>query len=139
MPQKLTPEVAAVFNSYPPMAREKLLDLRKLIFATAADLPNKPSIEETLKWGEPSYLTQEGSTIRIAWKAKSPNQYAMYLNCKSVLVETFRELYRDSLKFETNRAIVFDFNQKIPTAELQHCIGLALTYHLVKHQPMLGA
>lgn len=135
----VSPQVAAVFNSYPPVMKDKLLELRNLILITAQELPSKPVIEETLKWGEPSYLNKGGSTIRIAWKAKSPNQFAMYFNCKSLLVETFRELYRDILKFEGNRAIVFTPNQTIPVAPLQHCIELALSYHSRKHKPLLGA
>jgi hypothetical protein len=138
VPNKPNPNVSIVFNSYPPEIENRLLDLRTLIIATAEQLPHKPVIEETLKWGEPSYLCKGGSTIRIAWKAKSPDQYAMYFNCKTLLVETFRELYRDVLKFEGNRAIVFTDKQVIPKTELEHCIELALCYHSRKHLPLLG-
>lgn len=139
MTQKLNPEVAAVFDSYPTEIKERLLDLRKLILTTADQLPGKSVLEETLKWGEPSYLNKGGSTIRIAWKNKLPNHYAIYFNCNTLLVETFRELYRGILKFEGNRAIVFTADQTIPVAALQHCFELALTYHSCKHKPMLGA
>ncbi len=49
------PAVADVFNNYPPEMRKKLLFLRALIFETAAEL-DVGEIEETLKWGEPSYI-----------------------------------------------------------------------------------
>ena len=69
-------------------------------------------LEETLKWGEPSYLTTEsksGTTIRIDWKPKHPNQYAMYVNCKTTLVDTYRSLFPE-LTYEKNRAIIFGIN-----------------------------
>ena len=37
-------------------------------------------LEETLKWGELSYITEIGSTLRMDWKPKSPNKkYYIFL------------------------------------------------------------
>ncbi|MFS1513018.1 DUF1801 domain-containing protein [Chengkuizengella sp. SCS-71B] len=132
------PEVAEVFNKYPETMRQKLMFLRKLVLDTASDLEEVNNIEETLKWGEPSYLTKSGSTIRMNLKKSNSDQYAMYFVCTTNLVETFRELYGESFKFEGNRAIIFDKNDEVPINELKHCISLALTYHRRKHLPMLG-
>ena len=132
------PEVAEVFSKYPPRMRIKLLYLRQLILETASEIEPAGAIEETLKWGEPSYIAKRGSTIRVAWKKSSPDQYAMYFHCKTRLVDTFKELYRDSFKFIGNRAIVFSDDDEIPVHELKHCIALSLTYHQIKHLPMLG-
>jgi len=132
------PEVAQVYKSYPTQMRKPLLALRQLILETAAETKEIIALEETLKWGEPSFLTKTGSTIRIAWKKTHPDHYAMYFHCKTRLVETFRELYNDILEFEGNRAIVFHINDTIPVNELKHCILLSLTYHQRKHLPMLG-
>jgi hypothetical protein len=126
--------VAAVFESYPPKIRRKLLGLRRLVLETAKS-KGVGEVEETLKWGEPAYLTPEtksGSTIRIAWKRSSPTQYAMYFHCQTNLVATFRELFPDSFRFEGNRAIVFHENDAVPTEQLSLCIAAALTYHLTK-------
>ena len=73
------------------------------------------------------------------WKKSKSEQYALYFHCQTKLVETFKELYRDKFEFEGNRAIVFKENDEIPTDELKHCISLTLTYHRIKHLPMLGA
>jgi hypothetical protein len=113
--------------------------LRQLILETALNAEDVNKLEETLKWGEPSYLTKNGSTIRIAWKKTTPNQYFMYFHCKTKLVDTFKELYSDIFIFEGNRAIIFNENNEIPIKELKHCISLSLTYHLRKHLPLLGA
>ena len=55
--QITNPQVAAVFNNYPENMRKKLMFLRELIFDTAAATEGVGKLEETLKWGEPSYLT----------------------------------------------------------------------------------
>ncbi|MEO0489104.1 MAG: DUF1801 domain-containing protein [Cyanobacteria bacterium J06659_2] len=130
--------VAEVFESYPKPMREKLFFLRQLILDTASETEGIEAVEETLKWGEPSYIAKGGSTIRIDWKQSKPQQYVMYFHCKTKLLNTFKALYRDQFQFEGNRAIVFDEHDEIPTDELKHCISLALTYHSRKHLPMLG-
>ena len=132
------PEVAEVFNNYPDHIRKKLLKLRQLVLDTASETEAVSGLEEALKWGEPSYLTNSGSTIRMDWKESKPDQYSMYFHCKTKLIDTFKELYSDKFNYEGNRAIVFKIDEKIPIDELKHCIFLSLTYHGRKHLPMLG-
>ena len=133
------PKVEEVFNAYPKDVKPQLLYLRKLVLEAAKEVNQLGTLEETLKWGEPSYLTKHGSTVRMDWKPKKPNQYAIYFKCTSKLVLTFKMIYKDTFKFEGNRAIVFKLNDKVSATELKHCITLALTYHKVKHLPLLGA
>ncbi|WP_298540683.1 DUF1801 domain-containing protein [uncultured Aquimarina sp.] len=135
---KTNPKVASVYQDYTDSVREKIMDLRNLIIETAKATEGITNLEETLKWGEPSFLTEKGSTIRIGWKKGKPNQYAMYFQCTSKLVTTFRVLYKDTFQFEGNRAIIFPMNSNIPKKELKNCITAALTYHKVKHLPTLG-
>jgi len=139
-PLKITthPKVEEKFNSYPKEIREKLEYLRQLIIETASEIETITELEETLKWGEPSYLVKKGSTIRIDWKTKTPQQYALYFKCTSKLVLTFKEIYGDFFSYEKNRAIIFKMNDQIPKEALKECIGLALQYHLVKHLPRMG-
>ena len=132
-------DVIKLINSYPPLICEKLLFLRQLIFEVAKETDEINKLEETLKWGEPSYLTKNGSTIRIDWKQTKPVQYAMYFHCKTSLIETFKEVYSDTFKFEGNRAIIFNKDDVLPVSELKHCVLLSLTYHQIKHLPLLGA
>lgn len=135
---KSNPKVELVLNNYPEYVKDKILKLRKLIIETATEIDGLSHLEETLKWGEPSYLTKQGSTVRIDWKSKTPNQYAMYFKCTSKLVPSFKLIYKDTFNFEGNRAIVFDLENNIPEKELKNCIKAALTYHKVKHLPNLG-
>lgn len=132
------PDIEAKFQSYPEAVKPKLAHLRKLILATAEAHPDIHQIEETLKWGEPSYLTRKGSTLRIDWKEKTPQQYAMYFKCTSKLVPTFKAVFGDIFSYENNRAIIFEMEEEIPEGALRECIELALTYHTVKNKPLLG-
>jgi Domain of unknown function (DU1801) len=135
---KINPEVELVFRNYPESVRNKMLILRGLVVETAKEIDGLNMLEETLKWGEPSYLTKNGSTLRMDWKSKTPNQYAMYFKCTSRLVETFKMIFKNNFNFEGNRAIVFQMEDDIPKDELKDCIKAALTYHKVKHLPTLG-
>lgn len=132
------PRVFPIFESYPPEVNNQMRNLRQLILDTASEMEEINELEETLKWGEPSYLAKKGSTIRIDWKVKTPDQYAIYFKCTSKLVETFKHIYSKKFNYENNRAIVFKLNDKIPKEELKHCISLALNYHNIKKLPWLG-
>ena len=138
MEVKQNPDVIKKFDSYPPHIKVKINALRKLIMDTANKLESVDSLEETLKWGEPSYLTKHGSTIRMDWKEKAPEQYAMYFKCTSKLVGTFKEVFGDTFNYEKERAIIFALDEKIPKKELSKCIQTALQYHKVKNEPNLG-
>ena len=133
------PEVENVFDNYPKVMHSKMMHLRKLILEVAASTDGIDQLEETLKWGEPSYLTKKGSTIRMDWKTKQPDQYAMYFKCTSRLVPVFKEMYGHILNFEGNRAIIFSLKDRIPSKVIKQCIKMALTYHKVKRLPLLGA
>lgn len=135
---KTHPEVDRVFAAYPDQVSVKMQFLRNLVLQTATEIEQLDSLEECLKWGEPSFVTKHGSTLRMDWKSKTPDQYALYFKCTSRLVETFREVFGDLFQYEGNRAIVFHLDQNIPVPELKSCIKATLTYHKVKHLHRLG-
>lgn len=133
-----TKDALSVIDAYPTHVSDRLYVLRQLILDCAEEIVSIKTLEETLKWGEPSYLAKKGSTIRIDWKAKNPDQYALYFKCTSKLVATFREVYGDTFNYENNRALLFQLDQKLPKKEIKQCIKAALTYHSVKELPNLG-
>ena len=136
-PPFATASVRAKFNAYPGEVRARLIALRKLIFETAQSLDGVGEVEETLKWGQPSYVTpvsKSGSTIRID-RFKDGGGYAMYFHCQTDLVVTFRELYPAHMTYGGNRCILFGASEKVPAKALSHCIGLALTYHARQKSP----
>ena len=128
------PKVAAAFSSYPKQVRTRLLALRRLILETASATDGVGPLEETLKWGQVSYLTREsksGSTIRIDQVKSESGRYALYFHCQTDLVETFRRHYPE-LAYGGNRCILLDASKEMPKHVLRHCVALALTYHANK-------
>ncbi|WP_339768840.1 DUF1801 domain-containing protein [uncultured Paraglaciecola sp.] len=131
-------DIQAVLARYPPHAISQFISVRQLIFLLANENELSP-VEETLKWGEPSYKVKSGSAIRIDWKAKDPNFIKVYFHCQTILLETFKELYPKDFMYEGNRAIAIPLTSMIEHTPLRHCLTLALQYHTLKHQPLLGA
>ena len=134
---EINPAVHSVFENYPDDVREKLLNIRRIIIETAQEASGVEILEETLKWGEPSYLSRHGSTVRVDWKTKNPNQYAIYFKCTSKLVPTFKRIYGELFTYERDRAIIFEMEDEIPENELKNCIRAALEYHKRKRKPDL--
>ncbi len=127
--------VQAAFAEIPEPLRGKLLRIRRLIFETAVRTEGVGEITETLKWGQPSYLTEKpksGSTIRLGFTKESPSRAALFCHCQTDLISSYRELYRDQFDFEGNRALIVRSETPFPKKALSHCIALALTYHLRK-------
>jgi len=126
--------VTAVFESHPPATRRRLMELRRLILDTAAATAGVGRIEETLKWGQISYLTAEtrsGTTIRID---ANKIGIAMFVNCKTDLVARYRENYPKTFVYEGDRAVLFEDGKSIDDDALRHCIAMALTYHRRKRE-----
>ena len=129
------PRIQSIERDYPQQALDKLELVRQLILKTASDDENITQLEETLKWGEHSFVVKKGSTIRIDWKEKYPKDIAIYFKCTSLLVPTFQKLYGNLFKYEKTRAILIPFSSHLPEKELGHCIHLALNYHRLKKDP----
>jgi hypothetical protein len=129
------PVVEKAFDIFPRPVRKKLMALRCLIIDVASETEGVGELTETLKWGQPSYLTQRpksGSTIRLGREKKTAGDFAIYFKCQTSLVPTFKKLHKNKFRFEGNRAILFNLDDKIPIPELSQCIAMALTYHLNK-------
>ena len=129
---KLPREVSRAFDALPAPIGRRLLQVRALIFATAAAQDEIGGLTETLKWGEPAYLTDEtgsGSTIRLG-HLKGSEQAAILFNCRTTLVDSFRERFPDRFEYRQTRALLLPVAGKLAKQELGVCLSLALTYHL---------
>ena len=124
-------ELNRAFGALPAPIGKRLLQVRELIFATAAADKHVGRLTETLKWGEPAYLTDEtgsGSTIRLG-RVKDSDAPAILFNCKTTLIDTFRERFPDQFEYRQTRALLLPVSGKLPKRELSICLSLALTYH----------
>jgi hypothetical protein len=131
MGQKMPAEVGAVFATFPGPVRELLADVRETILKLAAETPGVGRITETLKWGQPAYLTAEtgsGSTVRLGQIKGEPGHAAVFFICHTHLVDRFREMMPDAFRYEGDRAILLPIGSPVPEA-LGLCLGMALTYH----------
>ncbi|WP_447037083.1 DUF1801 domain-containing protein [Vibrio alginolyticus] len=129
--------VKARFDEYPKHVRIRIEELRNIVLTIASEL-KLGEVEESLKWGEPSYSVKTGSPVRMDWKQKTPSRYYLFFNYQTKLVDTFHELYSDSLEFQGNRAIILSLSAPLPEASIKSCLELALTYQKRKNLPLLG-
>lgn len=133
------PQVAALFERFPAPARKLLLEIRRSILAIGKQVDSIGGVDESIKWGEPSYSTIAGSPIRLGWSPKSPDHVCVFFHCQTKLVSTFRILYPDTFVFDGNRCLRLPLKAQLPKHELAQCIELALNYHKLKKLPLLGA
>lgn len=129
------PNVEQTFAALPEKARDGLLALRGLIFEAAAGNETVGRVEETLKWGQPSYLTPEtksGSTIRLGVPKSPVHDYALFVHCQTDLTAQFETSYPGEFDYEGTRALLFSADKPIQAEALRHCIAMALTYHARK-------
>ncbi|MCK0143991.1 DUF1801 domain-containing protein [Aliiroseovarius sp. F20344] len=125
--------VQKAFQDFPDNVRAKLHELRALILRTAAELPEIGPLQETLKWGQPAYLTPEtGAATTIRLGIPKAGGYALYTHCQTSVISEFQLLFPDELKFEGNRAVLFAAGEDLPEGPMIALITRALTYHLRK-------
>lgn len=136
----LSEEIESAFSVHPPDVRRALLDCRRLIFETAARHLEIGPLSETLKWGQPAYLTEatkSGSTLRLGGFTEARNEGhlvhpALFVNCQTSLVEQFQTFYPETFTYGGKRALILRHPPESVGDQLGHCIALALTYHLRK-------
>lgn len=126
----MPPDVAAVFDRFPPQSRPGLLALRDAIFEIAETLPEVGTVSEELRWGQPAYLTPDtkaGTTIRLG-TGKS-GLFCLFVHCQTRLL---RDLYPPDdaeWQIEGTRAVVFTDVNQTGDPVIRGLIRNALTYH----------
>ena len=122
--------VRRAFDTFPAPVRHRLEEVRAMIFAAAQDAGAGP-LTETLKWGEPDYLTEasgSGSTIRLGQVRDDPGHAAVFVNCRTALADTFRARL-PALPLRGDRAVLVPLDNREGDADLARALTLALTYH----------
>ena len=130
-------DVKTVVRTYPSAARSRFMDIREIVFAAAADTPETGPLTETLKWGQPAYLTevtQSGATLRVAWNQRDPDRIGIFLNCRSSLVENIRTLYPGTFEIEGTRGLKLALDKPLPKQAIDHVARLSQSYHRRKRR-----
>lgn len=129
--QTLPEPVQTAFSDYPDEVKASLVEARALVLQVKKDDPEIGELNETLRWGELSYLTEKPKTGSILRLAMTKNgKPALFFHCGTTLVEQFRAQYSHVFEFEDNRALVLSQPVGETTAELKHCISQALRYRI---------
>lgn len=126
----LPPDVDRIISGYAPTTREGVLALRALILKEAAAMPQIGLLTETLKWGQPAYLTRtrKGSTLRLG-----PHRdacFALFAHCQTSIIESYARSFPGWDRIDGNRAVLFDTPDQIEPERLGHLIRHGLGYHL---------
>lgn len=125
----LPASVSNAFDAFPSAERDTLARVRNLILEVAAACGAAP-LTETLKWGQPAYLTEatkSGTTIRLGLDG---GRAALFVHCQTTLVEGYRADFPGQFEYDGNRAVrlTADFDADA----LAQVIARALTYHRQK-------
>jgi len=131
IPPFASPAVADAFDALPATARATALILRDLIFEVAAQTPEAGQITETLRWGQPSYITPDtksGSTLRIG--LTRTGDAAIFAHCGTQIISTYAATFPDMDRIDGNRAVIFESADDIAPERLGLLIRHGLTYHL---------
>lgn len=132
-PPEMPQTVAEAFARVPGPVLTRLLEIRRLIFELSDEMQSVGPLTETLRWGEPAYLTKiskSGTTIRLGCVKSAPKDAAIFFNCQTPLVEEFRMQFADVFRFEKNRAVIIPHERPLPENAVRFCLGRALRYHL---------
>ena len=125
--------VADTIAAWPADAQAAAKSVSEMIREEAEHADVGP-LTETLKWGEPSFLTEAtkaGTTLRLAWKPKKAKVLQVLVHCQTSLIDEWRGRFPD-LTFDGNRALLLPLDTSLPEAELRLCLRAALTYHEAK-------
>lgn len=92
-------------------------------------------LDETLKWGKPSWRPKRprtGSTLRMDWQPNAPHRLSLFVDCKTDLAARMADLYADVLTNDGRRAMGLALTAPLPEQAIAHLAQMTFTYHLKK-------
>ncbi len=122
------PNIEAAFRGFSDELRDDFLSLREMIFDVANETDGIDGLEESLKWGQPSYRPKArfGTAVRLGiGKTGGP---ALLTHCQTRVLHDFRTAFPDSFHYDGNRGLELTDATKGKHEELRLFIRSALTY-----------
>lgn len=124
-------DVQAVYDACPPPVRHGLHQLRGLILAQADLMPQIGPVTESLRWGQPAFLTLDsGAACSLRIGPVKGQGFGLFVHCQTGLIAAFAAGAGVGLRFGGTRAVLFDPSDRIDPAQISVLIGQALGYHL---------
>ncbi len=122
--------VAAAIADYPDAQRDTFMALRALVYEIAQRTEGVSPVEETLKWGQPAFVTRSGTTVRLAAARGDDGAVGVYTSCQTPLVADFATEHGDRFLYDAGRGIHVVAGRPIPALELADFLESALTYKM---------
>jgi hypothetical protein len=126
----LPTQIAKVFAAMPVDVAQVLRDARLEIFRIAGEAEGIGSLTETLKWGEPAYLTEApktGTTLRLG---QIGGRAAVMVPCSTTIIEDARAVFGEQPEFSGKRGLILGGERQV----FDYVINAALTYHIRKRR-----
>ncbi|WP_299558073.1 hypothetical protein [uncultured Sulfitobacter sp.] len=127
----MTDPFAQTLAAWPPAASTKFGVARGLILS-AAHHANAGQICESLKWGQPAWRPtrpRQATTLRANWSDKSPQTLTLFVDCRTRLAATMRDIYPHDFVYESSRALNLSLDADLPAQAIDHLARLTFTYH----------
>ena len=105
------------------------------MFHDVAEKAGAGPLDETLKWGQPSWRPMKprtGSTLRIDWSPKYPSRLSLYVDCKTDLAARMQMLYPDLPENDGQRHLAVALDAPLPEQAIAHLADMTFTYHRTK-------
>jgi hypothetical protein len=109
----------------PVRAQAGLWALRALVLRVSAE--EGIAVTEGLRWGQPAFLAPRGSTILIG--VPKGATFALFVHCQTSLIRDFRAGPGAAMRFDGQRAVLFDTVDQIDAVALPFLIRRALRWH----------
>lgn len=126
----MSPDVQAAVDAASPEARQGMLKLRELILSIGNDLPEIGTLTETLRWGQPAYITSRRAGASLRLGIPKTGGFALYTHCQTSLIADFAAAFTNMDSVEGTRAIHFTNASQIDPIRHGMLIKSILTYHL---------
>lgn len=119
---------------WPEPAQQALWHCRS-VFHKVADDADVGALDETLKWGQPSWRPTKprtGSTLRMDWNPKFPDRLSLFVDCKTDLAARMKDMYPNLPENDGQRHLAIDLTAPLPDQAIAHLADLTFTYHRAK-------
>ncbi len=101
---------------------ETALKMRAFVYTIAENL-ELHTIQESLKWNQPSYVCEGGTAVRIA---EQNGKIGYFVSCQTSIIESLKKDYPEC-DFDKTRGLLFNAEAEIPEVASK-LIRLALQY-----------
>jgi len=125
------PPLLAHVSHWSPAAQALLWRCRRLFHDVAASA-DTGRLDETLKWGQPSWRPvkpRTGTTLRMGWDANSPERLSFFVDCKTDLAARMRDIYPDLPLNDGQRHLGILVDAVFLQQAITHLAEMTFTYH----------